>query len=252
MSALDPQPHAVLERSSRERKAKKIEQLLSPYCSIAGSNILEVGAGSGYISHYLARTAGDTGSVMAVDVIDQRQQTDGYSFQLVTDTQLPFDDRSFDLVVSNHVIEHVGDRAAQLRHLIEIRRVLDTDGCLYLAVPNRWTLVEPHFRLPFLSWLPRSLRSAYVRLAARGEVYDCDPPSYREMVALFKGAGFRPRDLSIEGISALGQIEASSSLLRFLLTRSRYWAPPARPILPSFLFVAMPLAEKALAGTSPR
>jgi len=251
MSAPDPQPHAVLERFSRERKAKKIEQLLSPYCTIAGSKILEVGAGSGYISHYLSRTAGNAGSVMAVDVIDQRQQTDGYSFQLVTGTRLPFDDQSFDLVVSNHVIEHVGDRAAQLRHLLEIRRVLHPDGCLYLAVPNRWTLIEPHFRLPFLSWLPRSLRSAYVRLASRGEHYDCDPPSYREMVALFEGAGFRPRDVSIEGISALGQIEARSGLRRYMLKHSRYWAPPVRPIFPSFLFVAMPLAEQALTSSAP-
>lgn len=72
----------MLERASRERKAQKIEQLLSPFCSIKGSRILEVGAGSGHISHYLARAAGDEGSVTAVDVIDQRQKTDGYSFRL--------------------------------------------------------------------------------------------------------------------------------------------------------------------------
>ena len=68
------------------------------------------------------------------------------------------DDGSFDVVVSNHVVEHVGDREAQRTHLAELRRVLAADGLGYLATPTRWALVEPHFTVPLLSWPPRPLR----------------------------------------------------------------------------------------------
>ena len=37
-----------------------------------------------------------------------------------------------------------------MKHLREIRRVLRRDGLAYLAVPNRWALVEPHYRLALL------------------------------------------------------------------------------------------------------
>lgn len=83
-------------------------------------------------------------NVQAVDIVDNRVFKEGYQFQLVNNTMLPFEDESFDVVITNHVIEHVGESDAQLHHLCEIKRVLKKDGFAYLAVPNRWMLVEPH------------------------------------------------------------------------------------------------------------
>ena len=60
--------------------------------------------------------------VWAVDVVDERQTQDGFEFRLVSGTDTEFDDRSFDLIVSNHVIEHVGSGEDQFAHLTEIRR----------------------------------------------------------------------------------------------------------------------------------
>jgi SAM-dependent methyltransferase len=39
------------------------------------------------------------------------------------------------------------------------RRVLRPGGVLYLAVPNRWSLVGPRYRLPFLIFRVRSERA---------------------------------------------------------------------------------------------
>ena len=160
-------------KGHRLKKAQKVERLLSAVCDIDAAQVLEVGTGSGVIAAHFAAIVGTQGSVHAVDVIDQRRVSAGFDFQLVKDTSLPFDDGTFDICISNHVIEHVGDRAAQAGHLEEIRRVLRPGAWLYLAVPNRWTFVEPHFRLPFLSWLPRNLRDTYVQLAGRGSRYVC-------------------------------------------------------------------------------
>src|SRR5690606_6714789 len=41
----------------------------------------------------------------------------------------------------------------------------------YLGLGNRLGIVEPHYRLPFLSWLPRRLADRYVRAAGRGDFY---------------------------------------------------------------------------------
>jgi SAM-dependent methyltransferase len=72
----------------------------------------------------------------------------------MADERLPFPDGTFDVVISNHVVEHVADPD---RHLSEIRRVLKASGVCYLATPNRWWLFEVHSRLAFLHWLPASL-----------------------------------------------------------------------------------------------
>src|SRR3546814_18814077 len=100
--------------------------------------------------------------------------------------------------LSNHVIEHVGNADAQRHHLDEIRRVLAPDGVVYFAEPNRWRLVEPHFRLPFLSWLPHTASDRYVRVMGRGSHYDCDQPSYDRAVLICRSAGFALRNRSEE------------------------------------------------------
>jgi SAM-dependent methyltransferase len=46
--------------------------------------------------------------------------------------RLPFPDESFDLVLCNHVLEHVFDDQAAMR---ELRRVLRPEGCAVLQVP---------------------------------------------------------------------------------------------------------------------
>ncbi len=41
-------------------------------------------------------------------------------------------------------------------------------GLLYLGIGHRWQVVEPHHRLPFLSWLPRGAADRYMRRHRQG------------------------------------------------------------------------------------
>lgn len=183
--------HAVLDLRSRSAKARKIEALLDLQPTGRPLRLLEVGTGSGGIAHYFGTHPGLRCEVDAVDVTDSRQIHDGYRFTRVNDVQLPFPDGHFDVAISNHVIEHVGDCAAQRRHLAELRRVLRPAGVGYLAVPSRWQVVEPHYRLAFLSWLPQAWRTPYLRLRRRGSHYDCRPLTVPQVEALLREAGFR-------------------------------------------------------------
>jgi 2-polyprenyl-3-methyl-5-hydroxy-6-metoxy-1,4-benzoquinol methylase len=66
-----------------------------------------------------------------------------------------FEDRAFDVVVSNSVLEHFETVEEQQRMAAEIRRL----GRRYLVqTPNRRFPIEPHFLFPFFQYLPMSAR----------------------------------------------------------------------------------------------
>lgn len=201
-------PHAALDTLGRLPKAAKIQRLLGDRTG----RLLEVGTGSGAIASYFARLPPPGYAVDAVDTLDQRQMADGYAFQRVEGTRLPFAQASFDVVISNHVIEHVGEPAAQLEHLAEIRRVLRPDGLAYLAVPSRWQLVEPHYGLAFLSWLPRPLRSPYLRLSGKGAAYDCRPLSKRSLEGMLRRTGWSYRNALPDALDFFVRDEGAGSL----------------------------------------
>lgn len=184
------QPHAVLDIPSRQWKAIKIERLLRLDDQPGRLRMLEIGTGSGGIANYFGIHPSGRFEVDAVDVVDNRLVSAGFRYQTIAGTALPFAGEIFDVVISNHVIEHVGEREAQLAHLAELHRVLRPDGTGYLAVPNRWMLVEPHYRLVFLSWLPVSWRTPYLRLCGRGSEYDCRPFALGELENMLRDSGF--------------------------------------------------------------
>lgn len=65
---------------------------------------------------------------------------------------LPFRDGAFDLVFSNSVIEHVGDRESQSRFAREVARV---GRSYWVQTPDRRFPVEQHLLTPLIHWLPR-------------------------------------------------------------------------------------------------
>ncbi len=219
-TSTERQPHAVLDPASRRLKAIKIERLLSLGDDNRRLAVLEVGAGSGGISHYFATHPSGRYDVHAVDVCDLRVTPGPYAFSLVDGTRLPFTAGSFDVVISNHVIEHVGDPSVQVEHLQELRRVLRDDGVLYLAVPSRWMLVEPHYRLAFLSWLPERWRSPWLRLWRRGAYYDCRPLSKRVIERMLADNSFEFCQQHRSALLLTFEIERPGSFLyRYVLQR---------------------------------
>lgn len=240
------QGHAVRDLPSRRQKGEKIERLLELDAE-STYDLLEVGTGSGGIAHYFATQAQACCRVTSVDVEDTRMVFDGYAFQRVESTKLPFADNSFDVVVTNHVIEHVGGRAAQAEHLSEILRVLRPAGIVYLAVPNRWMLVEPHYKLAFLSWLPHGLRTPWLKLWGKGAFYDCEPLQLGELEDLARTTGFHPLNRSAIAFRLTLAIEgANGSLARFVSSLPDGVIDRLRGIIPTHIYVLRPAASEAL------
>lgn len=229
--------HSRPDLELRRRKARKIVALVERRRPMAGARALEVGTGSGAIAAELARATGPDGAVESIDTVDTRMEVGGYGFRTTEGVRLPFDDGSFDVVVSNHVVEHVGDRGDQAVHLAELVRVLAPGGVAYLATPTRWSLVEPHFKVPLLSWPPRRLRDRVVRLARAGTHYDVDPFGRRELERALDAQGIAWEDRTLDALGLLGAIEAPSGPAGWLARSPRPVQRLARPALPTMVYL---------------
>jgi ubiquinone/menaquinone biosynthesis C-methylase UbiE len=96
-----------------------------------------------------------------------RKRMDESVFVAAIGEQLPFPDRSFDLVTLDQVLEHVPDQAAVLR---EALRVLDDRGIIYAAFPNYLRFYESHYKIFWIPLMPKHLARWYLRSRARNPV----------------------------------------------------------------------------------
>jgi ubiquinone/menaquinone biosynthesis C-methylase UbiE len=93
---------------------------------------------------------------------------DNLEFLTADSLNLPFEDNSVDLILCNHTYEHVPDADILFS---EIQRVLKPGGRCYLGAASRLILVEPHYHLLFLSWLPKPLAHKYMQVMGKGDEY---------------------------------------------------------------------------------
>jgi SAM-dependent methyltransferase len=149
--------------------------LILEHIPLAHRRILDVGCGVG---QYVRQLRDLPATVVGVDV-DVARVTEGGRHVpdlLVSDAEtLPFPDSSFDVVILNEVIEHMGQPRASLR---EIGRILPAGGHVVIYAPNRGFPFETHGvywrgayhfgNYPFVNWLPRRLRD---RLVPHADVY---------------------------------------------------------------------------------
>ncbi|MBE3112266.1 MAG: class I SAM-dependent methyltransferase [Acidobacteria bacterium] len=161
-------------RSGQERRLSLIRRRVS----LEGARILDVGCG---IGAYVRRLRELSPRVYGVDIDEQRIKRGSESLpnlMLAVAERLPFRDDSFDAVLLNEVIEHVGDDDAAVR---EACRVVRAGGNVVIFAPNRLYPFETHGiyigkkyifgNIPLVNYLPDLLRR---RLAPHVRAYRAD------------------------------------------------------------------------------
>lgn len=116
-----------------------------PY--VDGRRVLDFGCGTGYGTH---RIAEGCSSIVGVDISQEAVGSATATFTApnlrferiapVEQAPLPFEDQSFDVVLSFQVFEHLTEPDAYLR---EVRRVLAAGGTFICVTPDRSTRLFP-------------------------------------------------------------------------------------------------------------
>ncbi len=159
-----------------EKFAQQIIQTTRPFLSTPTEKLRVLDVGSGY-GHTAAALAKRCAAVVGIEPSDSLYQfalenylpaeRENLQFQCQGAESLTEADQ-FDLIVLDNVLEHMPDQQTTLTN---ITRALKPGGALYLLVPNKLWPIEPHYALPFLSYLPLPLANRYLRLTGRGNDY---------------------------------------------------------------------------------
>lgn len=106
-------------------------------------------------------------------------------------SRLPFRDKAFDLVLSNAIVEHVGDEHVQRRFVAEHARV---GRVCIVTTPNRLFPVESHTGVVGLHWRKswRESRGEFTRLLTKREFQELLPPGSE-----VRGSAFGPTFLGV-------------------------------------------------------
>jgi SAM-dependent methyltransferase len=170
-AALRGEPSYVW-RAGQERRLRMIRTAAGERCQ---GIVFENGVGLGA---YLSRLAQDARQAIGLDVeLERTRETHQHVEQVICGVgeHLPFPSNSFDLMLSNEVLEHVQD---DHQAVYEMVRTLKPGGRLVLFCPNRGYPFETHGiywrgkyhfgNIPLVNYLPRKWRD---QLAPHVQVY---------------------------------------------------------------------------------
>lgn len=177
----------MYDEKSRKEKGKRIVLTLSDYFGkkeLKNKVVLDVGASTGIIDNVIAdhvkKLVGTDIDQGAIAFAKKQFKKNNLIFKTEDAMKLTFKDNSFDVVICTHVYEHVPNADKLFR---EIYRVLKPGGVCYLAAINALWPMEPHYDLPFLSYVPKSLANIYIRVKGKKEYYET-PVTYWGLMKL--------------------------------------------------------------------
>ncbi|MBU3940422.1 MAG: class I SAM-dependent methyltransferase [Nanoarchaeota archaeon] len=185
-------------------RKKAIVNALKKYCDLnKNKSVLDVGFGStnGIITQEIAKNAL---KVVGIEIDEPEvkianklnEQSNCFFYKGDGRYMQQFENESFDIVLCTRVIEHIPEKIELL--FKEITRVLKKDGLAYIAVDNKFIPFEPHYRLLFLSWLPKKLADAYVKITRKGKSYEIKYLTYNQLNKYFKENKLKPKDITID------------------------------------------------------
>lgn len=157
-------------RFSLASRCKKMEMLRRCLVPTGRERVLDIGSQVGalqLLERVFEQRRITAANLLARHLEEIRAQCPEVSTVLADARSLPFADRSFDLVFSNAVIEHVGLLDSQERMAREVQRV---GRRWFITTPNRWYPFEFHARVPMLSWLPSGLMHRAAKLCSYNHV----------------------------------------------------------------------------------
>jgi SAM-dependent methyltransferase len=198
---------------------------------------LDIGCSAGINTNFLGSELKDAIGIE----IDEDALKFGYSrrkpnvhFLMGDAIHLPFDDEIFDIVICNHVYEHVPDARVLMS---EIFRILKPGGFCYFGAANRFIIIEPHYQLPFLSWFPKPVANFYLSLLRRKVPYYENLQSYygiKKLISHFSVTDYTLRIIRNPEQFNAEDVIGQKSLIRLM---PEFLLHLLMPIIPIYIFV---------------
>ena len=223
----------------RFQKFKKMLGVIKDfYPDTKSLNCLDIGCSNGIITSFLrdhfSRVIGIDIDEEAIRYARAHHSSSQVQFLVGDSMVLPFPNSTIDVVICNHIYEHVPDARMMIE---EIYRVLKENGFCYLAAANKYMIIEGHYHLPFLSWLPKFLAHLYLRVSRKGNVYYEKHLSLRGLRKMVWKFAIRDYTLSIihdpEKFSATDLFNPSTISYRLI----RWLAPYLYPLIPTYIWI---------------
>jgi len=153
----------MFETLNNRRTMSNLRRAANLAAGTYGGRLLEIGVGSGsFLTYAKVHGYSPLGCDLSPAICRRVERRTGITMHSGPLESLP-DEQRFDVVVMNHVLEHVSDAVALLK---AVRARLKPGGVLHLAVPNvgaweaqlpGWNSYEPYH---FLYFTPQTLRIA--------------------------------------------------------------------------------------------
>ncbi len=176
------------------------------------TKVLDIGTGSGRLVNRLAALGYDA---YGCDVSDNWQEESSVDFrrfsQIALDPyRLPYEDSTFNVVISTSVLEHAQNKEALF---LEVRRVLKPGGYSMHLFPSKWYLpVEPHIYVPLVNffwprcpkwwlalWALMGVRNEFEQGKSWRDVLECNWEYCRDGLSYWPNSAYQKLSMKVFG-----------------------------------------------------
>ncbi len=164
---------SMYENEVRVKKANKTILILKDYLkSTSKLTLVDIGSSTGIMTNEYAKYFK---TVIGVDLDEQAviYANEKYGAENVRFISSPIEvvelpESSVDVVTCTQIYEHVPSETILLD---SIYKLLKPGGVCYFAASNRFKIIEPHYNLPFLSFLPKKVANVYIKIFTTHDEY---------------------------------------------------------------------------------
>lgn len=160
--------HPNFERWQRARelsieRGKFVYSVINQINQTENLSVLDLGSGEGGTTKVFSENNFVTS--FDLSLVRLKRQSENFNCLLNVNgdaLNLPFANKSFDLIIVQDVIEHLTNTQ---KFYSELKRVLKNKGIIFLSTPNKFSIFnilnDPHFGLPVVSLLKRKSIKKY-------------------------------------------------------------------------------------------
>lgn len=151
----------LYEEKEELNRIKYLENLLG---SFKNKKVLDIGCGTGGFLKAAemkgARAVGIEPDEKAIEICRLKKCLVYKSYA----EKLPFKDNQFDIIYCLTVLEHV---QSVEKSILEMKRVLKTNGKIYIKCPNYLSFYEGHYKIFWMPFFPKKLAKLYLKIRKR-------------------------------------------------------------------------------------